>query len=292
MGSSKLRLSGSVRADACEQAEKAVDAKDLNGRGAVVTGAARGIGLAVAHRLHRAGAKVAMLDRKESDLHKAAAPLGGIAIEVDVRDSAAVEEAIQTAHERLERLSILVNNAGMGMLQPLHEYTDKQWDDILAVNLSGTFYAMRSAIPLMLESGGGAIVNNASVSASSPTRGELPYSAAKAGVIALTHGAAQEYGPTIRVNAISPGVVRTPMTELLYSNAEILEPVERSTPLQRTGDVDEIADVVHFLCSDASRFVTGQNIVIDGGLSLPQAGIDETLKWSLDMMAKAKAKRS
>ena len=256
----------------------------------MVTGAARGIGLAVAQRLYRAGAKVALLDRKESDVHKSAAPLGGIAIEADVRSSTEVEEAIRSAHERLGGLSILVNNAGMGMLQPLHQYSDKQWDDILAVNLSGTFYAMRSAIPLMLEGGGGAIVNNASVSAQRPTRGELPYSAAKAGVVALTQGAAQEYGPTIRVNAVSPGVVRTPMTELLYSNAEILDPVERSTPLQRTGEVEEVAEVIHFLCSDASRFVTGQNIVVDGGMSLPQAGIDETLKWSLDMMAKAKSK--
>lgn len=266
--------------------------RDLEGRFAVVTGAARGIGLAIAQRLHRAGAKVALLDRKESDVHKSATPLGGVAINVDVRDSAQVEEAIAIAHERLGGLSILVNNAGMGMLMPLHEYTDKQWDDILSVNLSGTFYAMRAAIPLMLEGDGGAIVNNASLSAQSPTRGELPYSAAKAGVVALTQGAAQEYGPKIRVNAVSPGIVRTPMTELLYANPDILAPVERATPMKRTGDVEEIADVVHFLCSDASRFVTGQNLTIDGGMSLPQAGIDETLRWSLDMMAKARKEKS
>jgi len=121
-----------------------------------------------------------------------------------------------------------------------------------------------------------------------PTRGELPYSAAKAGVVALTQGAAQEYGPTIRVNAVSPGVVRTPMTELLYQNPETLDPIENSTPLRRTGEVEEIADVIHFLCSDASRFVTGQNLVVDGGMSLPQAGIDETLRWSLEAIAKAR----
>jgi NAD(P)-dependent dehydrogenase (short-subunit alcohol dehydrogenase family) len=265
-----------------------MEVRDLDEDFAIVTGAARGIGLAVAQRLHRAGARVAMLDRPESDVHKAAAPLGGIAIEVDVRDSDSVEAAIDEAHTRLGGLSILVNNAGMGMLQPLHCYTNKQWDDILGVNLNGTFYAMRCAIPLMLENGGGAIVNNASVSAVRPTRGELPYSAAKAGVVALTQGAAQEYGPAIRVNAISPGVVRTPMTELLYQNPETLVPVENSTPLQRTGEVEEIADVIHFLCSDASRFVTGQNLIVDGGMSLPQAGIDETLKWSLEAIAKAR----
>lgn len=269
-----------------------MEERDLDGSFAVVTGAARGIGLAVAQRLHRAGAQVALLDRLKSEVHRSAAPLGGIAIEVDVRESAAVEAAISEAHTRLGGLSILVNNAGMGMLQPLHRYTDKQWDDILAVNLSGTFYAMRCAIPLMLETGGGSIVNNASVSALRPTRGELPYSAAKAGVVALTQGAAQEYGPAIRVNAVSPGVVRTPMTELLYRDPKILDPVERSTPLQRTGEVEDIADVIHFLCCDASRFVTGQNLVVDGGMSLPQAGIDDTLKWSLEMIAKARDKQS
>ena len=263
--------------------------RDLDEDFAIVTGAARGIGLAIARRLHRAGAKVALLDRAESDVQKSAASLGGIAIEVDIRDSASVDAAITQAHDRLGGLSILVNNAGMGMLKPLHTYSDKEWDNILAVNLNGTFYAMRSAIPIMLEASGGVVVNNASVSASSPTRGELPHSAAKAGVIALTQGAAQEYGPAIRVNAVSPGVVRSPMTELLYQNPEVLEPVEQAIPLQRTGEVEEIADVVHFLCSDASRFMTGQNLIIDGGMSLPQAGIDDVLKWSLNMIEKTRS---
>ncbi|MCH7869672.1 MAG: SDR family oxidoreductase [Myxococcales bacterium] len=263
--------------------------RDLDEDFAIVTGAARGIGLAIARRLHRAGAKVALLDRAESDVQKSAASLGGIAIEVDIRDSASVDAAITQAHDRLGGLSILVNNAGMGILKPLHTYSDKEWDNILAVNLDGTFYAMRSAIPIMLEASGGVVVNNASVSASSPTRGELPYSAAKAGVIALTQGAAQEYGPAIRVNAVSPGVVRSPMTEPLYQNPEVLEPVEQAIPLQRTGEVEEIADVVHFLCSDASRFMTGQNLIIDGGMSLPQAGIDDVLKWSLNMIEKTRS---
>ena len=263
--------------------------RDLDEDFAIVTGAARGIGLAIARRLHRAGAKVALLDRAESDVQKSAASLGGIAIEVDIRDSASVDAAITQAHDRLGGLSILVNNAGMGMLKPLHTYSDKEWDNILAVNLNGTFYAMRSAIPIMLEASGGVVVNNASVSASSPTRGELPYSAAKAGVIALTQGAAQGYGPAIRVNAVSPGVVRSPMTELLYQNPEVLEPVEQAIPLQRTGEVEEIADVVPFLCSDASRFMTGQNLIIDGGMSLPQAGIDDVLKWSLNMIEKTRS---
>ncbi len=255
---------------------------------AVVTGGARGIGLAIARRLHRAGAKVALLDRPGSEVLKTAAPLGGVAIEVDVRDPDAVDQAIASANQRLGGLTILVNNAGTGMLQPMHQYTNQQWDDLIAVNLSGTFYAMRAAVPIMLEGGRGVIVNNASVSATDPTRGELPYSAAKAGVLALTRGAAQEYGPTVRINAVSPGVIRSPMTEMLFKNPAILEPVEQSVPLGRTGEVEEVADVVHFLCSDASRYVTGQNIVIDGGMNIPQAGIDPVLKMSLDMMSKAR----
>lgn len=267
-----------------------MDTASLDSHCALITGGARGIGLAIAKRLHRAGAKVALLDRPGSEVLKAAAPLGGIAFEADIRDPDAVDEAIQSTHGRLGGLSILVNNAGMGMLQPLHAYTNKQWDDLIAVNLSGTFYAMRAALPLMLDAGRGVIVNNASVSALDPTRGELPYSAAKAGVVALTKGAAQEYGPTVRVNAISPGVIRTPMTELLYKDPAVLEPVEASVPLERTGEVEEVADVVHFLCSDASRYITGQNIVIDGGMNIPQAGIDTVLRTSLDNMARAREK--
>ncbi len=264
-----------------------MESESLDQDFAVITGGARGIGLAIARRLHRAGAKIALLDRPDSEVHKAAAPLGGIAIEVDVRDPDAVDEAISSANQRLGGLILLINNAGSGMLQPMHAYTNKQWDDLIAVNLSGTFYAMRAAVPIMLEAGRGVIVNNASLSATDPTRGELPYSAAKAGVLALTKGAAQEYGPTIRINAVSPGVIRSPMTEMLFKMPEVLKPVEASVPLERTGEVEDVADVVHFLCSEASRYITGQNIVIDGGMSIPQAGIDSVLKMSLDMMSKA-----
>jgi NAD(P)-dependent dehydrogenase (short-subunit alcohol dehydrogenase family) len=107
-------------------------------------------------------------------------------------------------------------------------------------------------------------------------------------VIALTHGAAQEYGPKIRVNAVSPGVIRTPMTEILFKVPNLLEPMERATPLERVGKAEEVADVIYFLCSDLSRYMTGQNLVVDGGMGLAQSGVDETLRTSLDMMAKMK----
>ncbi len=259
----------------------------LEGRHAIITGGGQGIGLAIASKLRSEGAAVALLDIDIESATAAASHLDAIALEVDVRSASAVEAAVREAHERMGGLSILINNAGVGQLRSLHEYSDESFADLIAVNLTGTFHAMRSAIPLMLDAGG-SIVNNASGSAIRPTRGELPYSAAKAGVIALTQGAAQEYGPKIRINAVSPGVIRTPLTEILFQIPEALDPVERSTPLGRTGNAEEVANVVYFLCSDLSSFMTGQNLVVDGGMSLPQAGIDETLKSSLQMMAKLK----
>jgi NAD(P)-dependent dehydrogenase (short-subunit alcohol dehydrogenase family) len=130
----------------------------------------------------------------------------------------------------------------------------------------------------------GVIVNNASASGLRPTRGEAPYSAAKAGVIALTKSTALEYGPAIRANCVAPGIIRTPMTELLFQSPGLLDPAREATPLGRMGEADDVADVVYFLCSDLSRYVTGQTITVDGGLGLPQAGIDGALGALLDRM--------
>jgi len=182
------------------------------------------------------------------------------------------------------KLDVLVNNAGASQLAPLAATTDEQWRRVIDVNLSGVFFAMRAAAPLMLQAGGGVIVNNASGSAPRPTRGESAYSAAKAGVVALTQAAAQELGPRIRVNCVSPGLIRTPMSEALFARPEVLEPVRRSAPLGRAGSGDEVADVVVFLASDLSRYMTGQNLVIDGGMALAQAGIDEVLRSILERM--------
>ena len=256
----------------------------LDGERALVTGGASGIGRAVCERFAAAGAKVAILDRDGDGASAVAKAIDGVAYPVDVRDAKAVDAATGAAAERLGGLSILVTNAGASGLSLLHETDPARFERLVQVNLQGTFHAMRAAIPHMLAAGRGAIVNNASGSATRPTYGELAYSSAKAGVVALTRGAAQEYGPTIRVNSVSPGVIRTPMSEPLFGMDGALDPAWEATPLGRAGTADEVADVILFLASDQSRYVTGQDLIVDGGMGLGQAGITTTLRNFVDML--------
>jgi NAD(P)-dependent dehydrogenase (short-subunit alcohol dehydrogenase family) len=250
----------------------------LEGKCAAITGGARGIGRDVALRFAEHGARVAVLDVDAAGAQAVAREVGGSAHVCDVADSAAVERALGEVYAKLGALDVLVNNAGASHLASLEATGDADWRRMLDVNLSGVFFATRAAAPLMRRGAGGVIVNNASGSGPRPTRGESAYSAAKAGVIALTQAAAQEYGPEIRVNCVSPGLIRTPMSEALFTRPATLDPMRLSTPLGRAGTGDEVADVVVFLASDLSRYVTGQNLVVDGGMGLAQAGIDQVLK--------------
>ena len=249
----------------------------FEGRVALVTGGASGIGRATAQRLARDGASVAVLDRDASGAQEVADEIGGIAFAVDVRDGEAVRAAVAATVDRLGGLTILVNNAGVGDLRPLHTVDERLWHRLLDVNLTGTYHAMAAVIPAMLAAGGGAIVNNASVSGMAPTRNEAAYSAAKAGVIALTASGALEYGPTIRVNCVAPGFIRTALTAIWDDHPDAFAPIGESIPLRRIGEADEVAEVIAFLCSDAAAYVTGHTLVVDGGLSLPQAGTDAAL---------------
>jgi NAD(P)-dependent dehydrogenase (short-subunit alcohol dehydrogenase family) len=261
----------------------------LDGRRAVVIGAASGIGLAAARRLAQYGARVACLDLDAAGARAAAAEVGGAGFAADVADAAQVEATIAAAADALGGLEILVNAAGAGALRSLHRYSPQQAERLVAVNLMGVLHALRAALPRLVAGGGGVVVNVLSATAERPTPGEAPYAAAKAGALALTRSAALEYGPAVRVNAVSPGLIRTPMSEALFRVPGLLEPALAALPLRRAGTPDEVADVILFLACDLSAYVTGQNLVVDGGLTLPQAGIDAALRDLLARLEPARA---
>ncbi len=255
----------------------------LEGRRALVTGGARGIGRAVVERFRREGARVAVLDVDAEGSREVASAVSGVAVVADVTDASAVERAVGEAVEALGGLDTLVLNAGAGSLARLHAYSPEAFDRLVRVNLHGAFLPLRAAVPALLDAGRAAVVFNASGSASRPTSGEMPYAAAKAGVEAMTRAAALEYGPRIRVNCVSPGIVRTRLTEPLLE-AGLLDPVFLELPLRRPGVPEEVADVILFLASDLARYVTGQVLLVDGGLALPQVGIDGVLRGLLDRL--------
>ena len=250
---------------------------ELDGQVAIITGGASGIGRATAVRFAAEGARVAVFDRDGEAAERVAQEVGGKAHEVDVRDGDALSAAVRAVADATGRIDVLFNNAGSGDLRPLHTVDDKLWHRLIDVNLTGTFNGMRAVMPIMLEAGRGAIVNNASVSALTPTRNEAAYSAAKAGVVALTKSGALEYGPEVRVNCVAPGHVRTPLTAVWEQFPDVFDPVAQQIPLGRIGHADEIAEVVLFLASRRSSYITGQTLVVDGGISLPQAGTDIAL---------------
>jgi NAD(P)-dependent dehydrogenase (short-subunit alcohol dehydrogenase family) len=247
----------------------------LDGRTAVVTGGGSGIGRATCRRMAAAGARVAVLDLDEASAKVVAEEIGGIGYGADVADPDGLRDVIDAAADALGGLSILYNNAGTSTFNKLHETEPVEWDRVLRINLTGVYAGFRAAVPHMLAGGGGAIVSTASISGTRPAAGEGPYAASKAAVAALTASAALEYAPRIRVNAVSPGMIRTAMTAPMF---EFMPQQEdrfvRDTPAGRVGEPEDIADVVVFLCSDMARFITGQNLVVDGGLTLHGAGVD------------------
>jgi NAD(P)-dependent dehydrogenase (short-subunit alcohol dehydrogenase family) len=256
----------------------------LEGTRALITGGGSGIGKATAARMVAEGAVVAVVDLDESRAKAVADEVGGTGYGCDVGDGEALGAVVNDAAARMGGLDALFNNAGVGALSPLHKYPASEWERVIRVNLTGVYNGLRAAIPLMLEGGGGVVVNNASVAGTQPTRGEAPYAAAKAGVLALTASAALEYGPTVRVNAVSPGMIETRMTAPVFGVGTYAQTIAETTPLQRLGQPEDVADVVVMLCSDLSRFVTGHNLVVDGGLSLPAAGIDPMLRHLLGLL--------
>ena len=248
----------------------------LDGQRAVITGGASGIGAATARRMHEEGARVAIVDVDADGAAAVATEVEGIAFTADVADPDQCTAAIGAAADALGGLSVLFNNAGIGAARPLHEYSDRAWAKIVGVNLAGTFHGIRAAVPLLRV--GGCIVNHASVSGMRPTRFEGPYSAAKAGVISLTMDAALEYAPDIRVNCVSPGFIDTALTAGVLGDPNLRAAVEAGTPLGRVGRAVDVANAVVFLASPLAAYVTGHNLVVDGGSYLPNAQADAILR--------------
>jgi NAD(P)-dependent dehydrogenase (short-subunit alcohol dehydrogenase family) len=245
-------------------------------RVAIVTGAARGLGLDIARRLLRDGMAVVMADVDES-VSDAAARLGSPAIAAvcDVRDAGQVDSLVETTVKRLGRLDLFVANAGVGGGGPIAEMSDDAYRQIVGVNLDGAFFSCRAAARAMIPARAGCIVTLGSIFGRDTPAGSGVYGATKAGVIALTHALARELGPHgIRVNCVSPGNMATEMhwAALRRRGAaagvpfeRVVEEVRASIPLGRHGTGDDIGAVVSFLASDDAAYVTGQTINVDGG---------------------------
>src|SRR5918992_1134927 len=243
---------------------------ELPGRVAIVTGAARGIGFAIAERLSRAGAHLVIADVVEVGAAAAVERLregGGkaAAAVVDVTRAEEVSAMVERALDDFGKLDILVNNAGItGRDAPLWEITDKDWEKVLSLNLTATFYCCRAVLPHMRELRSGAIVNVASISGKEGNPNMIPYSVSKAGVICLTKALAKEViQDGVRVNCVAPGVIETPLLEQLQPEA--VEYMRSRVPMGRMGCPEEVAAVVHFLASEEASFVTGQCYDVSGG---------------------------
>ena len=243
----------------------------LQGDVAIVTGAGKGIGEAIAHALAAAGARVAVTSRVAADAERVAAALGPehVGLGLDVRSSTSVDAAVSAAHEQLLGTpTILINNAGVNRLGPSETYPDDDWERVLDVNLTGVFRCCRAVGARMLAARHGSIVNIASIIGASvgmPWR--APYASSKAGVVGLTRTLAVEWaGRGMRVNALLPGPVQTSMVAETIARGAIDEQlVVDHTPAGRWALPADIADAVVLLCTPDARFVTGQALVVDGG---------------------------
>ena len=247
----------------------------LDGRTALITGAARGIGKAIALKFASEGANIAFTDLFIDEEH------GGLATEREIAalgvkckgyasnaaDFTQTEEVVKAVKEEFGSIDILVNNAGITKDGLMRRMTEQQWDAVIAVNLKSSFNFIHACVPVMMRQRSGSIINMASVVGVHGNAGQANYAASKAGMIALAKSVAQEMGPKgIRANAIAPGFIDTAMTQALSD--EIRKEWESKIPLRRGGRVEDIANVATFLASDLSSYVSGQVIQVDGGMNM------------------------
>ncbi len=247
---------------------------DLSGRVALVTGAYRGLGFAIASGMAKAGAHVVLNGRKADALALAASALTAAGHSAstsvfDVTDTAAVRAAVAAIEAQHGHVDILVNNAGIQRRNPLVEFSEKDWNDVIATNLTAPFIVSQAVLPGMIRRRSGKIIHIASLMSDLARPTVVPYTAAKGGVRQLTRGMAVELAPNnIQVNAIAPGYFATEMNRALIDNAEFNAWVCKRTPAGRWGQPEEIAGLAVFLASPAANYMTGQMLVMDGGMSV------------------------
>jgi NAD(P)-dependent dehydrogenase (short-subunit alcohol dehydrogenase family) len=244
---------------------------------ALVTGSARGIGLATAKRFLADGWRMALLDIDGENLQRTFKALGKpdatIAITCDVSDREGVARAIGSIAKEFGRLDALVNNAGIAIFKPILEVTYEDWSRVLAVNLTGPFLCTQAAAPLMRDSGGGSVVNITSISGLRASTLRTAYGTSKAGLAHLTQQQAIELASLgIRVNAVAPGPVDTAMAKAVHTPA-IRAAYHDAIPLNRYGLEEELAEAIFFLCSERASYITGQTLAVDGGFEATGIGL-------------------
>ncbi|KAB2336234.1 3-oxoacyl-ACP reductase FabG [Cytobacillus depressus] len=244
---------------------------DLNERVAIVTGGSKGLGEGMAYALAEQGADIVIVSRNQAEGELVAAKIRdmgrkSIALSVDVQDISSINQMVKTVKEKFGRIDILINNAGVGITKFALEVTEAEWDKVVDTNLKGVFFCAQAVAKVMKEQKYGKIINISSLAGLKGSNAMAPYCASKAGIINLTRALAKEWARYhINVNAIAPGYIKTALNEEELSNESFRNKMLSAMAIQRLGELDDLAGSVILLASEASSYMTGQTIVIDGG---------------------------